>query len=314
MSHYDIEKISNELEHLRSYIPREFVRKPRSLKYVKLWKATEHRQLLLYTGPIVLKSVLSKDAYKHFLSLHVAIRILCNEDTKNAYAEYAQTLLKHFVKSFIKLYGKHHILHNVHGLIHLVEDVKSFGILDNFSAFKFENFMQILKRYVRKNDKPLQQLFRRYHEAHVTTEKRSISKKLYPIKVTRHYDDLLLPLTSNPQYIAAECTYFKLNAKNIANNCCGLKDNTILIMINIAHSTETGELMILGYEFKCKQNFYNVPCESSALRIYKISKKSNLKMWPLSAVNVKYVKFPCGNDEFIVVPLLHSEIVEGAEF
>lgn len=82
----------------------------------------------------------------------------------------------------------------------------------------------------------------------------------------------------------------------------------------MAHSTETGELMILGYEFKCKQNFYNVPCDSSVFHIYRVSKKSSLKMWPLSAVNLKYAKFPYGNDEFIVVPLLHTEIVEGAEF
>lgn len=205
-----IEKISNNLESLRPYISREFVRKPCSLKYVKLWKATEYRQMLLYTGPIALKSVLSKDNYKHFLSLHVSIRILCKEDTKNAYAEYSQKLLEHFVKSFIKLYGKHCVSHNVHGLIHLVEDAKNFSILDNFSAFKFENFMQILKRFIRKSEKPLQQLFRRYNETRPIIEKKEISKKLYPIITTCHHHGPLLPLTRNPQYAAVGCNYFRL--------------------------------------------------------------------------------------------------------
>jgi len=315
LSHHDIKRISNKLEDLKRYTPRKFVRKPRSLKYVKLWKATEYRQILLYTGPIVLKSVLSKDNYKHFLSLHVAIRILCKEDTKNAYMEYSKKLLEHFVKSFIKLYGKHHVSHNVHGLIHLVDDVKNFGILDNFSAFKFENFMQTLKQFIRKSEKPLQQLFRRYHEMqHVISKKKIMNKKLYPIKVTRHYDGPLLPHTRNPQYKAIECNYFKLDANNIANDCCGLEDNAIILITNIAHCTETGGLMILGYEFKCKQNFYNVPCDSSFFYIYKVSQLSNLKKWPLSAVNIKYAKFPCGNDEFVVIPLLHSEISERIEF
>lgn len=68
--------------------------------------------------------------------------------------------------------------------------------------------------------------------------------------------------------------------------------------------------MILGKEFECKQNFYNVPCDSSVLDVYKVSQLSNLKMWPLSTVNKKYIKFPYGNDEFIVIYLLHSDIIE----
>lgn len=45
-----------------------------------------------------------------------------------------------------------------------MNDVKRFGPVDNFSAFKFENYMQILKRYIRKAEKPLKQVARRYVE------------------------------------------------------------------------------------------------------------------------------------------------------
>lgn len=51
-----------------------------------------------------------------------------------------------------------YISHNVHSLIHLVQDVERFGSLDNFSAFKYENYMQTLKKYIRKAERPLQQV------------------------------------------------------------------------------------------------------------------------------------------------------------
>jgi len=68
--------ISQRLIALKSSIPKEFSRKPRSLSEIKYWKATEFRQFLLYTGSIVLKSILKQEIYEHFLTLHVAISIL----------------------------------------------------------------------------------------------------------------------------------------------------------------------------------------------------------------------------------------------
>ncbi|EZA56087.1 hypothetical protein X777_03737 [Ooceraea biroi] len=84
--------------------------------------------------------------------------ILSSKDL-NEYVTYAQDLILFFIKTFMKLYGIHNMSHNIHNLIHLVDDVKKFGPLDNFSAFKFENYMQILKKYIRKADRPLQQLY-----------------------------------------------------------------------------------------------------------------------------------------------------------
>lgn len=51
---------------LNGKMPREFARQPMSLDYLDKWKATEFRQFLLYTGPVVLKSVVSADTYHHF--------------------------------------------------------------------------------------------------------------------------------------------------------------------------------------------------------------------------------------------------------
>lgn len=76
LSNINKEKISKRLIRLRNNIPSDFARRPRSLKYIKHWKATEYRQFLLYTGPIILKRLLQKNAYINFLILHIAITIL----------------------------------------------------------------------------------------------------------------------------------------------------------------------------------------------------------------------------------------------
>jgi len=61
---------------MQQYIPQQFSRKPRSLSEFKLWKATELRLLLLYTGPVVMDEFLLPDVYSNFLYLSVAIRLL----------------------------------------------------------------------------------------------------------------------------------------------------------------------------------------------------------------------------------------------
>lgn len=68
------------------------------------------------------------------------------------------------MKRFKHLYGKEFVTLNVHSLIHLARDVKLYGPLDSFRAFDFENYMQFLKKILRKRAKPLQQLHRRLKE------------------------------------------------------------------------------------------------------------------------------------------------------
>ena len=75
-SHRMVSGISDHLAQLANLTPAEFVRKPRSLLEVKRWKATEFRQFLLYTRPVVLLRKLPMPLYQNFMLLSVAIRIL----------------------------------------------------------------------------------------------------------------------------------------------------------------------------------------------------------------------------------------------
>jgi len=157
-----VQQLSSKLVNLRHSIPAEFARKPRCLTEIDRWKATEFRQFLLYTGPVVLFDVLPDAVYNHFLLLSVAIILLVSPKFCGPYADYAHSLLCLFVEQAKHIYGEDFIVYNVHGLTHLAADVKRHGCLDLFSAFAYENKLQDLKRRVRKGSCPLPQIIRRY--------------------------------------------------------------------------------------------------------------------------------------------------------
>ena len=111
-----------------------------------------------------LKGHLSNALYKNFLLFFVGIHCLASPDLCASHADYAATFLCAFVENAMEIYGRGFISYNVHGLIHIAEDVKKFGSLDNYSAFLFENFLGHLKYLIRKPQLPLQQVIRRISE------------------------------------------------------------------------------------------------------------------------------------------------------
>ncbi|XP_047129218.1 uncharacterized protein LOC124809271 isoform X1 [Hydra vulgaris] len=160
-------QISEKLAALNGKLPSEFVRQPRSLTELDRWKATELRSFLLYTGIVALKGVVDSSVYKHFLSLSLAIRFLCESDDvlRNSNLENAQQLIEYFVINSNEIYGDLFCVYNVHGLLHICDDVKFYGVsLDKLSAFKFENYLQKLKRLVRSKRNPLAQVCKRLDE------------------------------------------------------------------------------------------------------------------------------------------------------
>lgn len=164
LSSQQTRKVSDLLVGLKTFVPFDFARKPRSLDERLRWKATELRQFLLYTGPVVLYNVLASPVYSNFILLSVAMYILLGPQYCNALNEFAHTCLLSFVDHFSRLYGPEFVSYNVHGLVHISDDVKQHGNLDEFSAFPFENYLGKLKKLVRKPDNPLAQIIRRLSE------------------------------------------------------------------------------------------------------------------------------------------------------
>jgi len=52
-----------------------------------------------------------------------------------------EKLLIYFYEKFGRLYGKRFISHNVHELLHITNDYKQYGVLDQCSCFPFKNYV-----------------------------------------------------------------------------------------------------------------------------------------------------------------------------
>lgn len=160
-----VDQLSGRLTELRAHIPVEFARKRRSLRELDRWKATEFRMFLLYIGPVVLPPFLDANIYNNFMLLFTGIAILVSPTLSSSHWQYADMLLKMFVTHFGEIYGKDALVYNVHSLVHLAQDAKRYGHLNNISAFPFENYLQKLKKkLVRKPEQPLAQILCRLSE------------------------------------------------------------------------------------------------------------------------------------------------------
>lgn len=85
-------------------MPTDIHRSVRSLNLFKFWKGTEFRSLLLYVGIVVLKPVLRKEEYEHFLKLFCAVTI-CSNDKYLMHIDIAENLFNQYIEEFIDLYG-----------------------------------------------------------------------------------------------------------------------------------------------------------------------------------------------------------------
>lgn len=157
-------KINTKIMMIKKQICSEFSRKPRPLKDIKWYKATEWRLFLLYLGPFVFADVLEERYYNNFLKLHSAIRILCHPTYYRTMNGDAKRLIEEFATEFMNLYGRKYFVYNFHVLTHLSAECLLHGPLDQFSAFPFENYAQIMLHYVKVAPYPLQQFRNRFQE------------------------------------------------------------------------------------------------------------------------------------------------------
>ena len=78
----------------------------------------------------------------------------------------AETCLVLYSYDFGRIYGKHHMFFNTHGLPQMAKDCKRFGNLNNISCFRPESFLGTIKRSIRGKRNPLTQLFKKINQLH----------------------------------------------------------------------------------------------------------------------------------------------------
>ncbi|XP_046548859.1 uncharacterized protein LOC124258811 isoform X1 [Haliotis rubra] len=267
-----INKLSDKLTLYSKYIPREFCRKGRSLREIDRWKATEYRLFLLYTGPVALNDILCNAVYLNFLLLFVGITCLATPLLVPNYCDYAKDNLCLFVEHFSRLYGNDMVVYNLHGLVHLSQDVKRFGPLDNFSSFPFESFLGKLKKLLRTPKCPLQQIIRRLGESQVPLHKGKHVSENQGVKFEHSDGPILSNLGYVTQYKEIHMDRFFLS-KSIGNSCVSI-NNEVVIIKNIVQNANK-DILIIYAKFLSKKDFFTYPLKSSSIGIFKVSHLSD---------------------------------------
>ncbi|XP_067204058.1 uncharacterized protein [Linepithema humile] len=289
----DVDSVSHDLLAIKYCISSEFSRKPRSLNDVDRWKATEFRQFLLYTGIIVMKSVLSPYCYNHFVTLSIAVRILADPQLCISFNDYANSLLIWFVSNFGNIYGDEYLSYNVHNLLHIAKDVQTFGCLDNFSCFKYENYMQKIKRKLHQSGKPLEELSNRIFE--------ESQLPIQPFRVMQY--PIIIFKNNRISYLQFQ--NFKIGINEI-DNCVLIDNKSVAFILEIFE--ENNVLFVLAQCFLNPTSFFTTPCPSERLGIFQIAKNttSNTIKIPVTRITRKCLKVKNLSEvgSYITIPLL----------
>lgn len=293
-----IKEINRKTNILKKYVSSDFVRKPRTLKDLKRWKATEFRLFLLYTGPILLKDVLNADLYSHFMLFHVAITIFSNSAYTKKYCNIAQDLLAKFVKESVRLYGPEFNVYNVHSLVHISSDVLLYGPIDEYSCFSFENYLGKLKTRLRSKNNPLQQICNRLQEYENSCE--------YDIT---HNSVLYKPLRVFNKNAVGHFYCKKLVTKNYMLSIF-FPDNCVLTFKGVVGLVKkiifVNSYKLFLVPFLHKYNLYTDPINSSSLNVFYVKTlcRSKGQLYNIEEVFLKCNIYPY-KEGYTVFPLLH---------
>jgi len=308
----NIQEVNNALLKLREYVPSEFCRLPRPLSDIEFWKATELRFFLLYSGPIVLKGKLKKNQYSHYLLLVFAIRILLCTETCYTLNENAEFLLKKFVQEYPMLYGEHFMSYNVHSLIHLPKFVKTHGSLDNFSCFRYENYLQKIKNCLKSTKYPLQET----HNRLVEKQKLELSQQYETPKMYTTFNEIEHHLYS-PFYCINDKLFEKIvfnysrltiDISKEKNKYLLLKDNSLVVVNKIVEKNLGHNINLLVKKFLNFKEFIAIPLSSIDVGIYIVNVNEPSNSYLINISDVKYKMFCvrlCGNSS-IMVTLCHN--------
>ncbi|XP_070179237.1 uncharacterized protein [Littorina saxatilis] len=306
LSAMSVQRLSDSLLQLKSHVPSEFARKCRPVSEIDRWKATEFRQFLLYCGPVVLKGILPVALYSNFLLLSVGIFCLVSPSLCYTHCGIARALLHTFVSQAGVLYGQDVLVYNVHGILHVADDVNVFGPLDTVSAFPFENFLGQIKRLVRKPNLPLQQV------VHRLAEKKAQKKKKTKIENALKKQHFLGPLPPNfppcNQFhqLKQDDVLISADAADVRDNCVKIgNDFCLLRNIVTVPQAEGQDIFVVHEHFTQVRDFFDCPFQSSDLGISLVNRPSgHMQVSPLEDIVCKYYLLPF-RGSFVAIPLLH---------
>lgn len=155
--------------------------------------------------------------------------------------------------------------------MHLASDVARFGCLDQFSAFKFENCLQTIKKQVKNSQRPLHQIVNRITEENALPIQTQYRKSYPVIHYSRSTTDKLL-----------EFDGFCISTEDY-ENCCQLNDS-IFIVTKIF--SDNNVLYVRGNKYSNTRSLFSVPCDSERFGISLINEGSTSEQITLLASQI----------------------------
>lgn len=292
----DIELISKRLNIVNKSQPSDFQRKCRPLDEISYYKGCEFRNLLLYILPVVMKGILPIDHYAHFLFLNIATIILIDSNLCKTHLDIAQGMLETFVSSLGEIYGPEILVYNMHSLVHIVDDVKLYGNLDNYSAFAFESFMYKIKKMLHKSNQPLAQISNRIEE------KYNGEKPYEPLKTKKQFlrknrdesGNVIYQELVTPKFVLnfhAQDKWFMTDKEDIFEfkHCCRISKT------------------ITARKVETKSEFFDTPVSSASLQIYHTHDVALSEEVSVQITSIKSKLFAMPLDDGLVfAPLRHT--------
>lgn len=251
-------ELNSAMENLQLFIPTEFTRKARTLNELSYWKASEHRDFVLYWGMAVLGDILEPHLFKNFLNFAIAIRIFACEQFRPQWA-LAQKIMSDFLDGFVEIFKAHNVVMCIHKLTHVHDECERHGPLYSFSAYRYERYIgSILRHALYSKNKVLSQIFRRVVEERNALE--LVEKphlKFNSFKIFNQTDGSIRKIYSGGiVYALRDCdSFFKTKIGNLVK------------IEKIFH--KNGEYFVICKELSKLTNLFDLPIQSSKIGIFK---------------------------------------------
>lgn len=308
--------ISTEILFWNKEMPSDIKRKIRSLQFLRFWKATEFRTMLLYLGIVALKDFLGEQEYTHFLYLCLAVRMSSCRTyvVKASYKNVARKLFSEFCVNFVRIYGNDEIVSNIHNISHISDDVDEFGSLVETSTYPFENFLHDIKLRVQPSNTPMQQVSRRIAEMCLDKGREEINFDIRRLDIAAWVPELKYEFKQSDKSLFQ----FIRITPNVYFSIRKIGDKWFL--------TKTGEIVEMRYAMRMenshffsgvpirnKLDFFTKPYSSHKTDIFlSDGKKGEEQMFEYTEIKAKLLCLSYKN-EYVFIPLLHS-IDECAKF
>lgn len=276
---FDVGKANEFIKKASKYVPSDFVRKPRSFSLIDQWKATEFREFGTYFGPVMyLESGLNSEEYDNFLHFFIAYRLVMGEHgiVLEERLEQADALLNVFVRKFKETYSE--LSYNFHTLLHVAEVCRVHGPLHKYTAYKYENFYQLLRAWIRKPSHLFEQIWTRWSQTRGMVLRKKNKKK--------SIDSHIIDATQR-------------------NNC--VMDQNGQIFLIQKKSLNFDGLLFEARKVNRRQPLFSHPVCSTTLKIFVISEtdvSDDVTGLTLDSIEAKMFRIPYKNN-FVVMPVLH---------